>query len=43
VIAFAVVGASALGDLGPAGLILVSLAKVNGLRFHVDHGGHDIN
>jgi hypothetical protein len=42
-IAFAVVGASALGDLGPAGLIVVSVAKLDAVRFHVDHGSDDIN
>jgi len=43
VIAFAVVRAPALGDLGPTGLIVVSVAKPQAARFHVDHGSHDIN
>jgi len=41
-IAFAVVGAPALGDLGPAGLIIIAVAKLNPVRFHAHHGGHDI-
>jgi hypothetical protein len=43
VIAFAVVRAAAFGDLGPAGLIVISLAKLEAARFHSDHGSHDIN
>jgi hypothetical protein len=43
VVAFAVVGAAALGDLGPARLIVVSPAKLNTPPFHADHGSHDIN
>jgi hypothetical protein len=43
VIALAIVGAGALGDLGPAGLIVVSLAKLDAARFHADHGSHSIN
>jgi hypothetical protein len=43
VIAFAVVGAATLGDLGPAGLVFVSLTKLNAARFHADHGSHCIN
>jgi hypothetical protein len=42
VIAFAVVGAPALGDLGPAGLIVISVAKLKAIRFQAHHGGHDI-
>jgi len=42
VIAFAVIGAPALGDLGPAGLIVISVAELNAVRFQADHGGHDI-
>jgi hypothetical protein len=43
VIALAIVGAPALGDLGPAGLIFVPIAKLNAARFHADHGSHSIN
>src|SRR3979411_2841906 len=43
VIAFAVVGAATFRDLGPAGLVFVSLAKLNRLPFHGDHGSHDIS
>src|ERR1700682_325671 len=43
VIAFAVVGAPALGDLGPARLIVVSLAQLNAASFHAEHESHDIN
>jgi len=43
VIAFAVVRASALGDLGPAGLVVVAFTKLKAARFHADHGSHRIN
>jgi len=43
VIAFAIVGAPTLGELGPAGLIVVSAAKLHAAWLHVDHGSHDIN
>src|SRR5438132_511441 len=43
VIAFAVIRTRALGDLRPAGLIVVAIAKLNAACFHADHGSHDIN
>jgi len=43
VIAFAVVRASALRDLGPAGLVVVAFTKLKAAGFHADHGSHRIN
>jgi hypothetical protein len=43
VIAFAVVRAAALGDLGPTGLVVVPIAELNAAYFRGDHGSHDIN
>jgi hypothetical protein len=42
-VAFAVVRASALGDLGSAGLVVESIAKLNVVCLHGDHGSHRIN
>jgi len=43
VIALAVVRASAFDDLGPAGLVVVSLPKLNAASLHFNHGRHCIN
>jgi len=43
VIAFAVVGATALNRLGAAGLVSVDLARLGALAFHLKHGSHSIN
>ena len=43
VVAFAVVGATALHRLGPAGLVCVELGRLHASSFHLNHGRNAIN